>query len=92
MGEVFLPGRRLNEFPDAGKEVKIFQVIPGEFPGQKEGPFGERLIFVDEDQGPVQDLAPAAVDGELFVCKTFVAHVDLQPGGKALQLLKKERI
>ena len=39
LGKVFLAGRCLkeDEFPDAGEEVKSFQVIPGKLPGQNPG-------------------------------------------------------
>ena len=92
LGEVFLPGGCLNEFTNPGKKVKIFQVVSGELQGEKAGPFGEGLVLIDDDERPVHDLAPSAVNGELFVCQTFVAHIDLQPGGKVLQLLEEERI
>jgi hypothetical protein len=92
LGKVFLPGRCLNEFPNPGEDVKIFQVIGGELTGKKAGALHKGLLKVDDDQIPAQQLAAAAVNRYFIVGQALVADLDLLLSRKALQLLKKERV
>jgi hypothetical protein len=38
-----------DKFSDLGKDIEIFQVVPGDLAGQNSGAFGRRLVKVNDD-------------------------------------------
>ena len=65
--------------------------MAGKLAGQNSGTFGGGVVPVDEDQILAQQLAAAAVDGELIVGQVLIADLDSQLSREAFQVLKKER-
>jgi hypothetical protein len=91
MGKVLLAGQCLkeDEFPDAGEEVKSFQVIPGKLTGQNPGLIYRGKMLVDDNQIATRQLASSTVNGDFFIRQALIADSNFQQSGKVFQMLEK---
>jgi hypothetical protein len=83
---------KVDEVPDSGKKIDVFQVAFGELPGQDLCLLPGGAEFIDENQALSKSLATAALDGKLVVGEILVADLDVQPRRQVLQVLKKKGV